>query len=155
MFKSFDKDGLFKISIAIDSIADTFWIVCMSIYMPIGILLPINIDIYASISVHVAVSITICIAIVVVLVIVVVYFMHFTNILGFSLIHKGKIHEDIPLKRFFVKDLEHFLGGLAINDVTIFGYCNILAFLIVESHEVFVVDILDINPLNLEVPLEF
>lgn len=86
--------------------------------------------------------------------IVTCHFVHLADVLRLTLVHIREIHEDAPFCYFLIEDRQHLKRGLAIQRIAILGLDHFISFGVVQAREVFIIDILDIDPLDLEVSLE-
>lgn len=82
------------------------------------------------------------------------HFVHLADVLRLPLVHIGEINEDASLCSFLIEDGEHLERGLAIEGIAVLGLDDFVAFDVVESCKVFIIDVLDVDPLDLEVALE-
>lgn len=73
---------------------------------------------------------------------------------GFPFVHVGEVHEDVAFGLLVVVDVKHGASGGAVEGIAVLGLGDFLAVLIVEACEVLVVDVLDVDPLDLEEALE-
>lgn len=82
------------------------------------------------------------------------HFVHLADVLRLPLVHVGEVNEDAAFCDFLIEDREHLEGGLAVEGIAVLGLDDLVALDVVQPREVFIIDILDIDPLDLEVALE-
>lgn len=82
-------------------------------------------------------------------------FVNFADVLPLSLVHVCEISKDVPLGLLLTEDTEHLEGGLGVKAVAVLALDDLLALHVGQPCEMLVIDVLDVDPLDLEVPLEF
>lgn len=82
------------------------------------------------------------------------HFVHLADVLRLPLVHIGEINEDASLCYFLIEDGEHFERGLAVEGIAVLGLDDLVALNVVQPREVFIIDVLDVHPFDLEVALE-
>lgn len=81
-------------------------------------------------------------------------FIHFSCVIPLSIVHLVKIVKDVSFKWFFLINFEHFVSSFIVKEITVLGLGDLLVFNIVEAIKMFIVDVLDVDPLDDEEPLE-
>lgn len=82
------------------------------------------------------------------------HLVHLTDVLGLTLVHIREVHKYAPLGYFLIEDGHHFKRCLAIKRIAILGLYYLIALDVVQARKMFIIDVLDIDPLDLEVSLE-
>jgi hypothetical protein len=95
------------------------------------------------------------IAHIVVLAIVNSRLVQFPDVLHLTLVHVCKIAKNGSLGLFACENFKHFASRMGINSVTVLTLNDLLSLGIVESAEMLVVDVFDIDPFDFEIALEF
>lgn len=81
-------------------------------------------------------------------------FVHFSGVIFFSVIHLFKIIKNVSFEGTSFKDFKHLMCGLGVEEIAVFRLDDLLIFHVIESIEVFVVDVLNVDPFNKEEALE-
>lgn len=81
-------------------------------------------------------------------------FIQFSCIVFFTIIHFFKVVKNVPFKRSFFIDLEHLVGSFIVQNIAVFRFGNLFVLGVVKPIEMFVVDVLDVDPFDEEKPFE-
>ena len=82
------------------------------------------------------------------------HLVHLADVLRLPLVHIREVAEDAALGHLLIEDGEHLERGLAVERVAVLGLDDLVALDVVQPREVFIIDVLDVDPLDLEVALE-